>query len=225
MKKLHLIPFYGAVLALALAVPALGGPLASTSGGSAGGGSLVHRAKRMLQESASVNQLSEAALATAGDAQDAVNKAQDEAAAAKADAEGARDKASKARAVAADAQTGVSVTENKLGTVFSLDRQVDSIRGSSASIAARAQTVANEKARDVTAVAGADGGGNSEGENLKEQQVLCSGGSPSVNLGFEITGGAAEPHVVAPFNGGAVIVAQSGGNSFNLRAFVMCLVR
>jgi hypothetical protein len=224
MKRRHVILGCGVVLALALAVPALGGPLALRSGGSTNV-RLLSQAKRVLKAATGAQRLAEAALSAAQGAQATAGEAKSAAQGAKAPADAAKSAATAAQNIAAGAEAeangALGTANSALSATFAADASIQPTE-----IAAeQARNTASLKVKGVLPVRGPDGGGVPAGGDTKFSHAVCPAGKLPVGLGFEITEDAAEPHLLnaLPQFNENVVLAQSAGNPFQIRAFGGCL--
>jgi hypothetical protein len=219
MKRRHLVLGCGVVLALALVVPALGGPLALSSGGSA---RVVAVLKKARKAAAEAQRIAVNAQSSAAGAQSAAGDATNVAAGAKATASLAQSAVAAAQSAAAGAKDAADLAQNK----------ADAASTQAAALAGPVQTAESEAHSALVEVRSKLGGveppktGVGVGDGVAHEQravAECPAGTVLAAGGFEIGGDAAEPHISKPEGNNWVVVAQSGGNNFTLTAFAMCL--
>lgn len=201
MKSRYVVLFLSLVLALALAVPALGGPT-----------------NPIASISASVKSTATKALKKAKAAQKTANSAQSTANSAQSDAKAAQNTANAANNAAKNAQT----TAN---TANSAAKTAQTTADAAKAAADAAQATANSKLGNTFSEFGAtDGPNTTTGLSI----VVCPGASQVTGGGYETTG-TGNNEVVATFNssyGDAWIASMEripgGANTWSVRAVVVC---
>jgi len=220
VKRRHLLVGFTVVLAISLAVPALG------AGSLAGVKTLARKAYAAAT----------GAQSTASNAQQVAGNAVDAAKTAQGVATNAANKASAAETAANAAQTTV-------GTAQATASAAQNAAGAAQAAAVGAQgTATNAQNTATTAKATADAAATAAGgkfghiestepaasvtkqNNIKEAIVSCPAGTTVVAGGYHFTSGTAEVHVdEATGNNGWRVQAQSGGDPFDFVVTAMCL--
>jgi len=201
MKSRYVVLCLSLVLALALAVPALGGPTNPIASLSA---TVKQTASKALKKAKAAQKTANAAQSAAGTAQSAADNAQKTANSANAAAKAAQTTANSAGTAAKNAQT----TANEAKTA-----------------ASAAQATANGKLGDTFTEFGETGGPNS---TTGSASVPCPTGSQVTGGGF-ITSGAGNGEIVPVLNtsyGDAWLVSMKripgGTQTWSVQAVVVC---
>jgi hypothetical protein len=210
MKSRYVVLCLSLVLALALAVPALGGPT-----------------NPIASLSASVKQTANKALKKAKAAQTSANTAQATADAAQGAADSAGKAAKAAQTTATTAQSTATTALNNAKTAQTTANSAQTTANAAKTAAEAAQATANSKFGDTTTTFG-PGTGNSNTTG-KSEFVVCPSGQQITGGGFELTGTGAND-VVPTFNSSygdawlTVLARVTGapGNTWGVRATAIC---
>jgi cytoskeletal protein RodZ len=208
MKSRYAVLFLSLVLALALAVPALGGPT-----------------NPIASISATVKQTANKALKKAKAAQNTANTALSAANSAQSSADSAQKTANSAQTTAKAAQTTANAAQSTANAAQTAVKTAQTTADSAKSAAAAAQATANSKFGNTFSEFGPTEGPNTtSGASF----VVCPSGSQVTGGGYETSGTGAK-EVVATFNssyGDAWLVAlgriPGQADTWSVRAVVVC---
>jgi hypothetical protein len=210
MKSRYVVLFLSLVLALALAVPALGGPT-----------------NPVASISATVKQTANKALKKAKTAQSTANTAQGAANNAQNTADTAQKAATAAQASAKTAQTTATGAQTTASAASTAAKNAQTAANAAKAAADAAQSTANGKFGNTTTVFGTNAGNTNT--TSKSEIVNCAGGQQITGGGFEVTGTGSND-VVPTFNssyGDAWLVllervTGAPANTWGIRVTAIC---
>jgi uncharacterized phage infection (PIP) family protein YhgE len=216
MRKRYVILGLSVVLALALAVPAFGGPTNPLSGGLA---SVKKTAKKALKNANAAKKTANSALTAAESATAGVKSAN-------AAIKGVENDVSKQQTEIKKLQTSVTTAQNTANSASTAAAGAKSVADEAKAAAAAAEANANTRLKGSTEVFGET---SASSESTKFASVECPAGSPTLGGGY-VVGGAANKAVVTLseknlyndgwFVGSQQIAGQAG--NWTIQAVAMC---
>lgn len=220
MKKRYVVLGLSVVLALALAVPAFGGPTNPIASGSATVKSVANKA---LKTAKKAQKTANTALATANTANTTANTAEG-------DAKSASTEAKKAQTTAGNAQTAATNAQNTANDAKTAAGNAQATADAAKTAAAAAEANANTRLKSSEEALGI-GTGNST-TTSKSASVECPAGEPILGGGFSVSGSSDEVTVEGTSNelyghGWFATANAIAGKtpSWGLTAFAMCGTR